>query len=214
MLGDRRALAVRDAVPAQVSRAQVGGLHGQRSAGTGSNASDEVLVTPAGDSLEFPPCRGLTLPAWRRRLRRRRREAEDPRLRPGVGVDPQRGVVLPRHVQPPRHAHDGGASERLALIAGRFVRRGIPPGGHLPPLRRQRHAGVIALRRSHHAKAPVFADEGDPISGEIDRRRGLRRRRRGAGGVLRLRGCREPNRRRGRERPHRRGLHDFSCRRL
>jgi hypothetical protein len=51
----------------------------------------------------------------------------------GVAVDMQRVVVLPGDVNAPRHAHDRGGAERLALVARRLVGRRIPGVGDLAP---------------------------------------------------------------------------------
>ncbi len=39
----------------------------------------------------------------------------------------------------------------------------------------QRDAGEIASDRRHHAPAPVFGDDGNPIAGKVDGRSSLRR---------------------------------------
>ena len=62
----------------------------------------------------------------------------------------------------------------------RAVFRRIPRVGHPAALGVERHAGVVALGRRHHPKAPVFGDHRHPVAGQIDRRRRLARRRRTA----------------------------------
>ena len=53
-------------------------------------------------------------------------ERQRPRLRPGIGLDFQRPIVLPGDVQPAWHAHDAGGAIGFAGLARRFVLRGIP----------------------------------------------------------------------------------------
>ena len=72
-----------------------------------------------------------------------------------------------------RHTHNSGRTVRAALFAGRLVFRGIPGVGDLLAFGVDGDAGVIALRRSHHAVAPVFGYDGNPVSGEVDRSGGF-----------------------------------------
>src|ERR1017187_1976047 len=74
-----------------------------------------------------------------------------------------------------RHAHDGGGTVSPALFSRRFVLRGVPGVANLPACRIQRDTGKIALDGSYHAPAPVFGHYRDPVTGEIDGSRFLRR---------------------------------------
>ena len=108
------------------------GLHGQRSPGTGSKGLRRGPWSPRRGTAWIPTVPWTTLQlcgAACGGAAAKLRSASASRRR----CHPQRSVVLPRHVQPPRYAHDCGAAERFALVAGGFVRRGIPAGGHLPP---------------------------------------------------------------------------------
>ena len=90
---------------------------------------------------------------------------QQPGLLPGVELDLQRVVVLPGDVQPAGLPHDAADAVRLALIARRVVLGQVPGVGDSAAFGGERHAGVVALRRRHHAEAPVFGDERHPIAG-------------------------------------------------
>ena len=93
------------------------------------------------------------------------------RLRARVEIHLQRVVVLPGDVQPPGLTHDAADAECLALQARGIVLCEIPGVGRTRAGLIQRHAFVVALLRSLDAMAPVFADDRNPVAGEIDRRR-------------------------------------------
>ena len=48
---------------------------------------------------------------------------EEARLRSGIRIDAERGVVFPGNVQASRHAHDICGAVRTALLTGRFIFR-------------------------------------------------------------------------------------------
>ena len=93
----------------------------------------------------------------------------------GVGLNLQRVLVGPADVDASRHAHDGGRAVGFALLAGGCIFGRIPGVADAAAFIVQRDAGEIALDRRHHAPAPVFGDDGNPIAGEVGRRGGLGR---------------------------------------
>src|SRR5687768_17105869 len=102
------------------------------------------------------------------------------RLRPGVGLDFQRGVVLPGNAQPGWKPHDAARAVAAALLAGGFVLYRVPAIARLAAFRVQRQSAELALARRDHPELPVLDDRRDPVAGQIDRRRLLRTRRRRA----------------------------------
>ena len=90
------------------------------------------------------------------------------RLRSGIRFDLERVVVLPGDVQARGYAHQTSRAVSLALIAGGFVLGRIPFLSDLLACWIQGHSREIALGRRDHAEAPVFADDGNPVAGEID----------------------------------------------
>src|SRR6202021_2989257 len=89
-------------------------------------------------------------------------------LRSGIRFDLERVVVLPSDVQARGYAHQTSRAVCLALIAGGFVLGRIPFLGDLLACWIQRHSRDIALGRRDHAEAPVFADDGTPVAGQLD----------------------------------------------
>src|SRR5688572_1120710 len=177
VLGDRRLLAVRRAVLAHVTRAQIRG-HDLEVAGRD---------IPLRNRMALP--RGL---CWSGRAA----EAKQSGLRASVRLDLQRRVVLPGDPQAPGQAHDAAGAVGTALLSCGFVLRGIPALSHLAPLGVQRDRVDHALGRRDHAVLPVFDDRRYPVASEVDRRRLSRRGRRTASpaaatGALGVeRGCR------------------------
>ena len=125
---------------------------------------------PVGGGIALP--RPLDLVGRRRRLAR---EMQQSRLRAGVELELQRGVVLPGDVHAPGHPHDVADPVRFARQAARLVLGQVPCVGDASALVVDRHAGVIALGRRQHSPAPVFGDERYPVTGDIDRCDGPRR---------------------------------------
>ena len=72
-------------------------------------------------------------------------------------------------VQPARNAHNRRRSVGPALFTGGLVLGWIPLIRDVPGFRRDGNAGVVAFRRSHHAPAPIFVDDRDPIAGQVYR---------------------------------------------
>ena len=105
---------------------------------------------------------------------------EQPGLHSLIGVHSQRGVILPRDVQPFRDAHDVAGAVGLALISGSLVLCRVPCIGDLGAVGIERNAGVVAFRRSQHAPAPVFVHDGYPIARHVEWRVVLGGSRRGS----------------------------------
>ena len=75
-------------------------------------------------------------------------------------------------MQPRRHAHEARGAVGLALFTGRFVLRRIPRIGDLLPRSIERNRQIIALRRNELPVAPIFSDQGNPITRDVDSGRG------------------------------------------
>ena len=188
ILGDDGVLAVGHAVLAQVALPHVRGRDLQRAARSDRSAplrpdshrhriprsTAAARGRPPGD---LPFSDGMALPCL---LGRRLAlvEVQEPRLLTGVELHLQRVVVVPGDVQPSRLARDAADAVRLALIAGGVVLGQIPRVGDAAAFGVERHAGVVAFRRRHHAEAPVFSDQRDPVAGRIEDSRRLWRARR------------------------------------
>ncbi len=110
-------------------------------------------------------------------------ELEQPRLSAGVEIDLQRVVVGPRDVQAPGLAHQTADAERFALQAGRIVGGEVPLARDAPAFGVQRQALEVALARRRHAVPPILADDGNPVTREVDGRGAARRLRRRAGAL-------------------------------
>jgi hypothetical protein len=132
--------------------------------------------------------------------RRRRVEAQPAGLLTGVGLDLQRLIVFPRDAQAAGHAHQSGSTVGLA----RAILGGVPLVGGLDGGRRERQAGVVALRRRDHPPLPVLADHRHPVAGQIHRRdrAGRRWRRTRATILLRKNGRRRKHERQEHQRAH------------
>ena len=141
----------------------------------GEVASAAAFSTRGTSSGVFPTRSRIALPrgfAWRDG---RCREMQQARLRACIDVHFENVVVLPGDVQARGHADDVDGSVSLAGVARRFIFGGIPGIGGGASGRIQRDAGIVALGGRHHAIAPVFGHQRNPVAGKIDRSRGFGR---------------------------------------
>src|SRR5262249_525336 len=67
-----------------------------------------------------------------------------------------------------RQAHDRCCPESFPFNTIRFVFREVPGIRGLTSFIVQRQARVVALGGRDHTPAPVFRDNGDPITGQIE----------------------------------------------
>src|SRR5688572_546641 len=200
VLGNDGLLAVRDAVLPQIPFAEIRRHHLDIGAGVDPRltarrrtAAESLSPTPrdAGGARQAATSdarvsdRGSTaadtrtlevgtrkaLPRFLRRRLRIAIEVQQTRLRPGVELQFQRVVVLPRDAQPAGLTHDAADAERLALVAGLGVGLGIPRLRDLASFTVDRDAGRHAsvLRCGDHAPAPVLRDDRHPRSCEVHR---------------------------------------------
>src|SRR5439155_978011 len=77
-----------------------------------------------------------------------------------------------------RHAHEARGAISLALFTCRFILRRVPGIGDLFPRRIERNRLVVALGWSELPVAPILSNQRNPITRNVDTRRGSRRRRR------------------------------------
>src|SRR5205823_1245660 len=96
-------------------------------------------------------------------------------LSAGVRLDLQSGGIQPGDVDTARYSHHTGCPVRPAEISTRAIFLGIPRIGDFATFVIEWDARIIALRRRHHAPAPVFGYNRNPVSCEIDRSGFLRR---------------------------------------
>ena len=207
VFGDRRRIAVRDAVLAQVSRAETRGddlqsaafrqraQRRRRAAALTAAAAARCdraraiadlcthgALVAAGRALPFGAREALPRRLTARPLRGT--ELEEARLRACIEIHLQCVVVGPRDVQAPGLAREAADAERFALQPGRVIRCQVPLVRDAPSLGVQRQALEIALARRRHAMPPVLGDDRHPVAREVDGRRTARRLRR-RGGTLR-----------------------------
>src|SRR6187200_3291061 len=174
VLGDRRVLAERHTVLPQVTRTNLSGDDFERPSLRAGPRRQAQSQPSTALRWRFPACNGDALPRTLPRGRRgralrsvRARELKHSRLHAGVGFDLQRVIVRPRNAQASGLAHDGWCGIALTLFAGSFVAHGIPGVCDLAGCRIQRNVGVVAFRWRDHPPSPVFANDRDPVAGEI-----------------------------------------------
>ena len=77
-------------------------------------------------------------------------------------------------MEPSQLAHNAANTECFALQARLTVLRKIPRVRNTPSLSIQGKAFIITLARRRHPVSPIFADDRNPITGEINRRDSFR----------------------------------------
>lgn len=92
------------------------------------------------------------------------------RLRACVELHLERVIVLPGDVRSSGPPDNSSSAKCFALFTRSFVFRRVPSLSGFPALRVQRNRFSIAFGRYRHSRAPVFGDQGDPISGDINGR--------------------------------------------
>src|SRR5438132_4057272 len=95
---------------------------------------------------------------------------KQPGLRSRVGLDFERGVVIPGDMQTSGQSHDIGGAISAALLAGRFILGRIERIADAASFSIQGQGFVNTFFRRDHSKLPVFGDHGYPVAGEVDRR--------------------------------------------
>ena len=188
ILCDRCVFAVRNTVLSKIALSEVRGHDLQRSAlidgtcecrasalspasTTRSNRSRAVSdlrtnrSSPAPSSRTFPLRCGKPLPGLLTRWLFRPIEGQQARLSAGIKFHLERVVVLPGNVQPSRLSHNPADSECFALKAGRIVLFKIPGVCHPSAFGIHGDALHIALLWCLHTMAPIFANNGHPITG-------------------------------------------------
>src|SRR5262245_16246277 len=88
-------------------------------------------------------------------------------------------VIHPSDVEASRYAHDVDSAVCFALFAGGFVFCSIPCVGNFLTCVVERKVRIVALRRGHHSKSPIFGHDRNPVSCQVDERTvfGISRRR-------------------------------------
>src|SRR5947208_1857012 len=75
-----------------------------------------------------------------------------------------------------RNSHDRGSAIGLALLSSGFIFGWIPFTADANAFGIRRDAREITFRRRDHSVSPVLGHDRDPVSSQIDRGTGLRRR--------------------------------------
>src|SRR5438093_12611030 len=142
---------------------------------------------------------------------------EDARLRPEIGFELLRALVLPGDMQMSRLAHDSNRAVGFTQITFGFISRRFPTHGRLSPFDLVRDIALIgrirpgaygrttwisysaigtrseiSFQSREHALMPVFCDHGRPVAGKINGSGSSCCRRRATASCTRLRvqgGC-------------------------
>src|SRR4030095_16669522 len=154
--------AVWNAVPPQVARPKVRRQYFERTSRWSSAVTGNRKSEPRSCQLPF----GFRDTLHVRAYSRRGGEMKKSRLFSGVAIDPKCLVILPCDMKPAGNAHDVRRTVCFALFSCRFIFRRIPSVGDLPRLRIKRYSAVISFIREH-SPAPVFGNNGNPITRHI-----------------------------------------------
>src|SRR5206468_7212588 len=159
VLGEIRIRTVGNAVLAGIACPQTGGHHPQ------------IPFTRLASSRDgsLPLSRGITLPTGLRCRRLLWAKMEEPGLSSGGQFHFQRVVVLPGNAEISGQTHDTDGAISLTLFAGRLVLCRIPRIGGSKRFDSAGNTVKVTFSRCDHAILPIFGDDGNPCSRNIER---------------------------------------------